>query len=106
MPVAVHVGIGVGRCTADEIECVLQSKVIKDRRDDKDANNDAVADKFIGDYGLDKEREQDKGEDLRKGNEVEFFDILEQLAMMVAGDSLHEDATEAGNGKQDKLDET
>jgi hypothetical protein len=47
--------------------CVLQSKVIKDRRDDKDADNDAVADKFIGDYGLDKEREQDKGEDLRKG---------------------------------------
>ncbi len=31
---------------------------------------------FIGDYRLDKERKQDEGKDLREGNEVELFDIL------------------------------
>ncbi len=104
--VAVHVRIGVGRRTANEIECVFQSKVIKNRRNDEDANNDAVADKFIGDYSLDKQREQDEGKNLRKGNEVELFDILEQLIVMVAGNSLHEDAAEASDRKQDELNET
>jgi len=82
VPVAVHVRIGVGRCTVDEIECVLQSKGIKDRRDNEDADNDAVADELIGDYSLNKERERGEGEDLRKGNEVELFDTLEQLVVI------------------------
>ncbi len=82
VPIAVHVRIGVGRCTADEIECVLQSKGIKDRRDNEDADNDAVADELIGDYSLNKERERGEGEDLRKGNEVELFDTLEQLVVI------------------------
>ena len=89
-----------------EIRVYADSSPIEDRRDDEEANDDSVADKFIGDYRLDKERKQDEGKDLREGNEVELFDILEQLIVMVAGDSLHEDAAEAGNRKQDKLDET
>src|SRR6266566_5466996 len=91
-------------CRRDRVCSPVQR--YKDRRDNEDADNDAVADELIGDYSLDKEREQDEGEDLRKGNEVELFDILEQLVVMVASDSLHEDAAEAGNCQQDELDET
>src|SRR3982074_1130016 len=106
MPVAVHVRIGIRRRAAYQIECVFEAEVIKDRRNDKNADDDSVPDKFVGDYRLDKEREQDEGKDLGEGNEVKLFDILEQLVVMIASDSLHEDAAKAGNRKQNDLDET
>src|SRR5216683_1482728 len=55
VPVAVHIRIGVEQRTADQIERVFQSKVIEDRRNDEDTNNDAAANEFVGDYSLDKE---------------------------------------------------
>ena len=44
-------------------------------------------------------------EDLREGDEVELLEVLEELVVVVAGDGLHEDAAEHGDGEQDEFDD-
>ncbi len=94
MAVAVHVGVGVGGGVAEEVEGVLPAEVVEDGHDDEDADDDAVADELVGDHGLDEEGEENEDEDLREGNDVELFEVLEELVVVVAGDGLHEDAAE------------
>ena len=103
--VAVHVGVGVRRGVAEEVERVLPAEVEQDGLHHEDADDDAVADELVGDDGLHEEREQGKDEDLREGDEVELLDVLEELVVVVAGDGLHDDAAEAGDCEQDEFDE-
>ncbi len=63
MTVSVHVRVGVRRAVAEEVEGVFPAEVEEDRCDDEDADDNAVADEFIGDHGLDEERQQGKDED-------------------------------------------
>ena len=93
--VAVHVGVGVGGRLAEEIERVLPAEAEQDRHQDEDADHNAVAHKLVRDHGLDEEGEKRESEHLREGHEVEFFEILQQLVMVVAGDGLHDDAARA-----------
>src|SRR5580698_6205907 len=65
--ITIHVGVRIGRSAPDEVERVLPAKVIENRRDDEDTDDNSVADKFIGDNGLNKKSKEDEGEDLRKG---------------------------------------
>ncbi len=103
--VAVHVGVGVGGGIAEEVERVLPAEVVDDGHDDEDTDDDAVADELVGDDGLYEEREENEDEDLREGDDVELFEVLEELVVVVAGDGLHEDAAEGRDGEKDELDE-
>ena len=71
----------------------------------KMSDDDAVSDELVGDDGLHEEREQDVDQDLGEGYEIELFGVLEELVVVVAGDGLHDDAAESGDGEQDEFDE-
>ena len=106
MPVAVHVRVSVGRRVAEEVEGILQPEVKKNGSEDENADDDTVADELVGDDGLQKKREQGEDEHLGEGDHIELFGVLHELIVVIAGDGLHENATETGNRKQDELDET
>ena len=82
-----------------------QPKAEEDRHQNEDADQDAVAHKLVRDDGLDEKCEKSEGEDLREGHDVEFLEVLQELVMVVAGDGLHDNADEHGEGEQDELDD-
>ena len=91
VPIPVHIGIGVGRRRAKEIESILPSEVKKDRLQNENADNNAMADEFVGHNGLHKHSQQSKDQNLREGDDVELFEILQQVVVVVTGCSLHDD---------------
>ena len=64
-----------------------------------------MADELVGDHGLNEEREQGEREHLRERDHIEFLGVLRELIVVIAGDGLHDDAAQAGDGEQDEFDE-
>ena len=106
MAVAVHVRVSVGRRAAEKVQGILPPEAKQDGGDDEDPDDDTVADELIGYHGLEEKREQGEGEHLGEGDHIELLGVLQKLVVVVAGDGLHEDATESGDGKQNELDKT
>ncbi len=103
MAVAVHIRIGVRGRVAVEVERIFPAETEEDGDDDKDADHDAVSDEFVRDHGLQEEREQGEGQNLREGDQIEFLGILGDLIVVIPGDSLHDHAAHAGDRQQDEL---
>ena len=85
MAVAVHIRIGIGGSISDQIESVFPTEVIQDGSDNEYANDNSVADKLVGNHGLNKKRKQDEDKNLCEGDEIQLF-ILEQFVVIVSSD--------------------
>ncbi len=103
--VAVHVRVGVGRSVAEEVEGVLPAEVEKNDVEDEETDNDAVGDELVGEDGLEEEGGEGEDEDLGKGDEVEFLEVLKELIVVVTRDCLAKDAAEQHYGEKDKFDD-
>ena len=102
---AVHVGEGVLRGGAEEVEGIFPAEVEEDGLNDEGADNNGVADEFIGDEGLDEERQEGVDHHLGEGDEEELLDVLEEVVVVEAGDGLHEDAADHAGGENHEGDE-
>ena len=101
MSVAVHVRVGVRRRRARQVERVFPAEVEQDRLKDEDSDHNSVADEFVRDHGLDKQREKSEGQNLREGDDVELLEILQDFVVVISSNGLHDDADQHGNGQQD-----
>ncbi len=106
MSVPVHVRIGVSGSGAHQVESVLPAEVEEYRLQNEDTDHNAVTDKFVRDHGLDEKRQHGESHDLREGDKVQLLEVLKEFVMIVAGDGLHHDADQHGNGKQNEFNES
>ena len=88
---------------ADEVEAVLPAEAIEDRHQDEQTYHYGVTHKLVRYHGVDEERDKDEGEDLREGHDVELFEILEELIMVITCNGLHQNANEHRYGEQHDL---
>jgi len=105
VPIAIHVGVGIGGDFAEENETVFNADAVEDGNQDEESDHDAVADELVGDDGLHEEGHQRVDEDLGEGDEVELLEVLEELEVEVSLDGLGEDAADHDDRKQDELDD-
>ena len=105
MAVAVHVGIGVRRHRAWEIQSVFPSKVEQDGLQDEDPDDDAVTDELVRHHGLHEHGEQRKRQHLREGDDEQLLDVLQHLVVVVADDGLHQHAHQHRDREQNDFDE-
>ena len=103
MAVAVHVAVGVGGSLAWKIERVLETVAKQNRERDEETDDDSVADEFVADDGLNEESEEGEDEHLGIGDDEKFLEVLGDFEVVVAGEGLHEDAANHGDGEEDEF---
>src|SRR5580704_6502141 len=103
--VAVHVGVDIGGSLADEVEGVLPAKAVEDGHEDKEPDQDGIADKLVRNHGLNEEGKKGEGDYLREGHDVELFDVLKEFVVVVTEERLHQNADEHSEGEEDDLDD-
>ena len=99
MAVAVHVRINVRRHCAGQIQRVFPAEIEQDRLQHDDADDDAMADEFVGHHGLHEQGEHRGAEHLRQGDDVQLLEVLQHLVVVIAQNRLHEHADQHGEGE-------
>ena len=104
--VAVHVGIRVRSGVPEQVQCVLPAEARQDRSDHENPYDDAMPDKLVGHQRLDEHRQQSHCQHLRERDDVKFLGVLQQLVVVIAGDSLHQDAAKPRYRQHHQFDKT
>ena len=85
MAIAVHVGVGVSRRLAHQVQRVLPTEAVENGHQDKESDQDAVADEFVRNDGLNEQGQKRISQNLREGYDIQLFEILRQLVVVVTG---------------------
>ena len=99
--VAIHVRVGVGDHIAVHKKMIRAPQALQNQLQSEDAHNDSMPDELVGNNGLHEEGEQSENQHIRESDDVEFLDVLQQLDVVITGDSLRQNSAEKCDREQE-----